>query len=86
MQTTTLKFPQQVPGGNARAFPVQRRDRALATSLTLAAMSLGYGVVQLDVTIVNTALNSIGASLGGGVAELQWGGECLHHRFPRPSS
>ena len=27
-------------------------------SLTLAAMSLGYGVVQLDVTIVNTALNS----------------------------
>jgi DHA2 family methylenomycin A resistance protein-like MFS transporter len=35
-------------------------------------MSLGYGVVQLDVTIVNTALNSIGSSLGGGVSELQW--------------
>ena len=35
-------------------------------------MSLGYGVVQLDVTIVNTALDRIGASLGGGVAELQW--------------
>ena len=35
-------------------------------------MSLGYGVVQLDVTIVNTALSSIGNSLGGGVAELQW--------------
>jgi DHA2 family methylenomycin A resistance protein-like MFS transporter len=35
-------------------------------------MSLGYGVVQLDVTIVNTALNAIGMSLGGGVAELQW--------------
>ena len=44
----------------------------LATSLTLAAMSLGYGVVQLDVTIVNTALVSIGSSLGGGVSELQW--------------
>lgn len=44
----------------------------LATALTLAAMSLGYGVVQLDVTIVNTALNSIGASFGGGVSELQW--------------
>lgn len=44
----------------------------LAKSLTLAAMSLGYGVVQLDVTIVNTALNSIGGSLGGGVSELQW--------------
>jgi DHA2 family methylenomycin A resistance protein-like MFS transporter len=40
--------------------------------LTLAAMSLGYGMVQLDVTIVNTALNSIGVSLGGGVTELQW--------------
>jgi MFS transporter, DHA2 family, methylenomycin A resistance protein len=43
-----------------------------AKPLTLAAMSLGYGVVQLDVTIVNTALNSIGTSLGGGVSELQW--------------
>jgi DHA2 family methylenomycin A resistance protein-like MFS transporter len=35
-------------------------------------MSLGYGVVQLDVTIVNTVLQAIGASLGGGVTELQW--------------
>jgi DHA2 family methylenomycin A resistance protein-like MFS transporter len=43
-----------------------------AASLTLSAMSLGYGVVQLDVTIVNTALNAIGMSLGGGVSELQW--------------
>jgi hypothetical protein len=46
--------------------------RPLAKSLTLAAMSLGYGIVQLDVTIVNTALNNIGDSLGGGVSELQW--------------
>ena len=46
--------------------------RGLSASLTLFAMSLGYGVVQLDVTIVNTALDRIGASLGGGVAELQW--------------
>jgi MFS transporter, DHA2 family, methylenomycin A resistance protein len=44
----------------------------LTKQLTLAAMSLGYGVVQLDVTIVNTALNSIGSALGGGVSELQW--------------
>jgi DHA2 family methylenomycin A resistance protein-like MFS transporter len=43
-----------------------------AKSLTLAAMSLGFGVVQLDVTIVNTALNSISSALGGGVSELQW--------------
>jgi DHA2 family methylenomycin A resistance protein-like MFS transporter len=41
-------------------------------SPTLAAMSLGYGIVQLDVTIVNTALGSIGETLGGGVSELQW--------------
>ena len=47
-------------------------ESKFATSLTLAVMSLGYGVVQLDVTIVNTALNSIGTSLGGGVSELQW--------------
>jgi len=39
---------------------------------TLAAMSLGFAVVQLDVTIVNTGLHSIGASVGGGVAALQW--------------
>jgi MFS transporter, DHA2 family, methylenomycin A resistance protein len=47
-------------------------SRPWAKPLTLAAMSLGYGVVQLDVTIVNTALASIGDALGGGVAELQW--------------
>jgi MFS transporter, DHA2 family, methylenomycin A resistance protein len=50
------------------ASPISR----FAKPLTLAAMSLGYGVVQLDVTIVNTALNSIGSSLGGGISELQW--------------
>jgi MFS transporter, DHA2 family, methylenomycin A resistance protein len=44
----------------------------LAKSLTLVGMSLGYAIVQLDVTIVNTALTSIGHSLGGGVSELQW--------------
>jgi MFS transporter, DHA2 family, methylenomycin A resistance protein len=49
-----------------------RHRSALAKSLTLAAMSLGFCVVQLDVTIVNTALSSIGASLGGGISELQW--------------
>jgi MFS transporter, DHA2 family, methylenomycin A resistance protein len=62
----------QVPAlQNAVKDPQQGRS-LLASSLTLAAMSLGYGVVQLDVTVVNTALSSIGASLGGGVSELQW--------------
>ncbi len=54
------------------AAPVPTAGSRLATSLTLAAMSLGYGVVQLDVTIVNTALEAMGRTLGGGVAELQW--------------
>ena len=40
--------------------------------LTLAAMSLGYGVVQLDVTIVNTAMPAIGSSLHADIPELQW--------------
>jgi MFS transporter, DHA2 family, methylenomycin A resistance protein len=57
-----------IPAG-LQAGPTPSR---LAASLTLAAMSLGYGVVQLDVTIVNTALDAIGTSLGGGVSELQW--------------
>ena len=35
-------------------------------------MSLGYVVVQLDVTIVNVAINTIGASLGGALSDLQW--------------
>src|ERR1700742_4575121 len=50
----------------------EQQPSGLSASLTLFAMSLGYGVVQLDVTVVNTALDRIGTSLGGGVAELQW--------------
>src|SRR5262249_38678004 len=65
MRSVALKFHSI----ESDAWPVSSRLTAL---LTLAAMSLGYGVVQLDVTIVNTALSSIGASLGGGVSKLQW--------------
>lgn len=61
MKITALARPADAPGHAHRASP-----------LTLAALSLGYAVVQLDVTIVNTALASISADLGGGVAELQW--------------
>ena len=72
MRGAAIKFP---PVPESRAASVRDPEpvrSGLVTSLTLAAMSLGYGVVQLDVTIVNTALNSIGGSLGGGVSELQW--------------
>jgi len=72
MRSASLKFqPTDHCGAKPPRAAKSNRSR-LATSLTLAAMSLGYGVVQLDVTIVNTALNSIGNSLGGGVSELQW--------------
>jgi DHA2 family methylenomycin A resistance protein-like MFS transporter len=58
---------------NAMTGAMEPQPRSeFAKRLTLAAMSLGYGVVQLDVTIVNTGLHSIGAALGGGVSELQW--------------
>jgi hypothetical protein len=38
----------------------------------LLATSLGFGVVQLDVSVVNVAIKPIGAELGGGVSGLQW--------------
>ncbi|MCG2630357.1 MFS transporter [Bradyrhizobium sp. WYCCWR 13023] len=65
MRANTIKYETFASGA-------PRNAPRLATSLTLAAMSLGYGVVQLDVTIVNTALDAMGKTLGGGVAELQW--------------
>jgi DHA2 family methylenomycin A resistance protein-like MFS transporter len=72
MRGTSLRFqPFPHSGSNARSEGKPAGLR-LSTMLTLLAMSLGYGVVQLDVTIVNTALGSVGASLGGGVSELQW--------------
>jgi MFS transporter, DHA2 family, methylenomycin A resistance protein len=54
----------------APALHVARSTRS--RSLMLAAMSLGFVVVQLDVTVVNVALESIEASFGGGVTGLQW--------------
>jgi MFS transporter, DHA2 family, methylenomycin A resistance protein len=68
MSLKSLSFPS---GATSRPDATSTRSNR-STRPTLAAMSLGYGVVQLDVTIVNTALNSIGTSLAGGVSELQW--------------
>jgi DHA2 family methylenomycin A resistance protein-like MFS transporter len=47
-----------------------RRPTSLA--LTIAATSFGFAVVQLDVTIVNVALDPIAKALGAPVAGLQW--------------
>jgi DHA2 family methylenomycin A resistance protein-like MFS transporter len=40
--------------------------------MTLIAASLGFAVVQLDVSVVNVAVKSIGVSFGGAVSDLQW--------------
>jgi MFS transporter, DHA2 family, methylenomycin A resistance protein len=39
---------------------------------TLVALGLGYAIVQLDVSVVNVAVRSIGTDLRGGVSALQW--------------
>src|SRR5437868_6688563 len=67
MQTTSLNTRQPEQARSDTSF-----HSPLAKALALAATSLGLGVVQLDITIVNTALGRIGTSLGGSVAELQW--------------
>jgi MFS transporter, DHA2 family, methylenomycin A resistance protein len=40
--------------------------------LVLAAATLGFAVIQLDVSVVNVAVKAIGTALGGGVTGLQW--------------
>ncbi|WP_159008659.1 MFS transporter [Bradyrhizobium sp. S69] len=72
MPSTSLRFSSSSAAETSSRVAPESPPSKLSTRLTLAAMSLGYAVVQLDVTIVNTALNSIGGSLGGGVSQLQW--------------
>jgi MFS transporter, DHA2 family, methylenomycin A resistance protein len=43
-----------------------------AARATLLATSLGFGMIQLDVTVVNVAVKEIGGAFGAGVAALQW--------------
>jgi DHA2 family methylenomycin A resistance protein-like MFS transporter len=72
MRDSSLKLQPASAAGSLSLSNEKPVPSGPSTVLTLAAMSLGYAVVQLDVTIVNTALSSIGLSLGGGVSELQW--------------
>jgi MFS transporter, DHA2 family, methylenomycin A resistance protein len=60
MQRTDLALP----GVGTR--PARHRG------LALTAATLGFGVIQLDVSVVNVAVKPIGAALGGGVTGLQW--------------
>jgi MFS transporter, DHA2 family, methylenomycin A resistance protein len=49
-----------------------RQPGSWPLTATLIATSLGFAVIQLDVTVVNVAVKQIGASFGGGVTGLQW--------------
>ncbi len=59
------------PKAHARVTAAQPPGRH-AAAWTLVATSLGFAVVQLDVSVVNVAIKPIGAALGGGVSSLQW--------------
>jgi MFS transporter, DHA2 family, methylenomycin A resistance protein len=50
----------------------QPKDLRPKIGITILAASLGFVLVQLDVSIVNIALAKIGADLGTPVAGLQW--------------
>jgi DHA2 family methylenomycin A resistance protein-like MFS transporter len=51
----------------------RRRPGTGSPTATLIAASLGFAVIQLDVTVVNVAVKQIGASFGGGITGLQAG-------------
>jgi MFS transporter, DHA2 family, methylenomycin A resistance protein len=51
---------------------VASRDRSVPLSWVIVATSLGFVVVQLDVTVVNVALPRIATELHAGVEVLQW--------------
>lgn len=40
--------------------------------MTLIALSLTFGLVQFDATVVNVALNTVRSDLGGGIEAAQW--------------
>ena len=50
----------------------QTRTRAATTVVPLAALCLGFFMIMMDATVVNTALPRIGAGLGTSVSGLQW--------------
>jgi MFS family permease len=49
-----------------------RAEQSRPGGLVLTALTLGFAVVQLDVSVVNVAVKAIGTGLGGGVSGVQW--------------
>ena len=45
---------------------------ARGRGMVLAAATLGFGVINLDVSVVNVAVKPIAVTLGGGVSGVQW--------------
>jgi DHA2 family methylenomycin A resistance protein-like MFS transporter len=58
--------------GSTRSAARRDKDGSSNRRWALLATSLGFAVVQLDVSVVNVAIKPIGADLGGGVSDLQW--------------
>jgi len=52
--------------------PASKTRRVPRRGMVLVAATLGFGVIQLDVSVVNVAVKPIGTALGGGVSGVQW--------------
>ena len=70
MRTNTE--PLEIQQRRATDMHETRKDLRPKIGLTILAASLGFVLVQLDVSIVNIALAKIGADLGTPVSGLQW--------------
>jgi MFS transporter, DHA2 family, methylenomycin A resistance protein len=68
----TVTEPLEISEPRATDMHETRKDLQPKIALTILAASLGFVLVQLDVSIVNIALAKIGADLGTPVAGLQW--------------
>jgi MFS transporter, DHA2 family, methylenomycin A resistance protein len=69
-RSALLQWLHRWPGSNDR---VQRgATRPCSLGLTIVATSLGFVMVQLDVSILNLALARIGEAVATGITGLQW--------------
>ncbi|MCW6509766.1 MFS transporter [Lichenifustis flavocetrariae] len=57
---------------DVRQAAVNSERRTDGIGWTQAAASVGFALVQIDVTVVNVALPRLGTDLGAGIAGLQW--------------
>ncbi|MEU1200781.1 MFS transporter [Streptomyces sp. NPDC005813] len=62
----------EAPPSDTRLPSVPGRSPGQSASLTLVAALLGFALITLDASVVNVALPSIRADLGGGMSGLQW--------------